>query len=164
MTFGVSSRRDAICSPSALSNDAIMAALFTHRAIWLPRVRPLSRYTSRGGMSSNCARATLTLVMSSAASPAAAIAAVIIRRHGTLAVVLAMSMVADFLIHGLHLSPHAGRGSGTAAANAYWGSANTYTAFPPATVSASGVTRRADTLDQPPAAMAMYSPPFAAYV
>src|SRR5258708_39094618 len=109
MTFGVSSRRDAICSPSAFSNDAIMAAPFTHSAIWLPRVRPLSRYTSRGGMSSNCARATLTLVTSNAASPAAAIAAEIIRRHGTLAVGLEMGMDADFLIHGLRLAPQAGR-------------------------------------------------------
>src|SRR5260221_9945327 len=117
-----------------------MAAPFTHSAIWLPRVRPLSRYTSRGGMSSNCARATLTLVTSNAASPAAAIAAVIIRRHGTLAVGLEMGMVADFLIHGLHLSPQAGRVSRDAAANAYCGNANTYTALPPVTVSASGVT------------------------
>src|SRR5258708_33390573 len=110
MTFGVSSRRDAICSQSAFSNDAIMAALLTHSAIWLPRVRPLSRYTSRGGMSSNCARATLTLVMNSAASDATARAVITVRRHDRLAVGLAMGMVADFLVHGLHLSPRAGRG------------------------------------------------------
>src|SRR5215470_10618418 len=51
-----------------------------------------------------------------------------------------------------------------AAANAYCGSANTYTALPPVTVSASGVTRRAATLDPPPAAMATYWRPFTEYV
>src|SRR5258708_28509352 len=109
MTFGVSSRRDAICSPSAFSNDAIRAALRRHSAIWLPRVRALSRCTSRGGMSSNCARATLTLVMNSAGSDTAR-AVITVRRHDRLAVGLAMGMVADFLVHGLHLSPRAGRG------------------------------------------------------
>src|SRR6267378_5203705 len=62
------------------------------------------------------------------------------------------------------LCPQAGRGNRDAAANAYWGSANTYTALPPVTVSASGVTRRAATLDPPPAAMAMYWQPFTEYV